>query len=650
MSPGGPQVILRVVLALLLFSAWSAPPRAAEEILLFQSGILIAQDGDLVVTETIQVNSEGQRIRRGIYRDLPNTFEDAEGHTRRNRFKVLSVIRDGGPDAYRVERGATFLRIYVGKEDVLLQPGLHSYRISYRTDRQIRAFEDHDELYWNVTGTEWLFPIRMARAEVSLPGDATAEGTVVFTGSFGSREKNARATPVDGGHRVLFETTRPLGPREGLTIGVKFPKGFVAAPTGTQRLGWFLRDNAALLLSVAGLTVVLLYYLWAWVRVGRDPPKGIAVPRWDPPDGVSPALTHYIWNKGLPDNGFPAISAAAVSLAVKGYVTLDRSGAELSIVQTDKPWDGAGLPAGEAALMRKIAGYGGRLKVTKSNGETVQSIASSFRSAMEGEHRSVYYRFNTGYIAVGVLLSVLAAVAVAVWGGVPDDTLSILIPGLFIGAIVTAVAVGLAKRARTGFAGKLQLVVLVFVAGATITNIGIGTASGLLAGVSQPVTLMALATLLMVNILFFFLMGAPTPLGRRRMDEIEGLETYLKVAEADRMNMAGVPQMSPQHYETLLPYAVALGVEKPWSRSFQKWLAVAVAAGAAGAVGYQGPSWYHGRRDFLVDDIGATMGGLANDMSRSFTASLPTPKSASSGFSGGGFSGGGGGGGGGGGW
>jgi len=215
---------------------------------------------------------------------------------------------------------------------------------------------------------------------------------------------------------------------------------------------------------------------------------------------------------------------------------------------------------------------------------------------------------------------------------------------------VTAVAVGLAKRARTGFAGKLQLVVLVFVAGATITNIGIGTASGLLAGVSQPVTLMALATLLMVNILFFFLMGAPTPLGRRRMDEIEGLETYLKVAEADRMNMAGVPQMSPQHYETLLPYAVALGVEKPWSRSFQKWLAVAVAAGAAGAVGYQGPSWYHGRRDFLVDDIGATMGGLANDMSRSFTASLPTPKSASSGFSGGGFSGGGGGGGGGGGW
>lgn len=116
------------------------------------------------------------------------------------------------------------------------------------------------------------------------------------------------------------------------------------------------------------------------------------------------------------------------------------------------------------------------------------------------------------------------------------------------------------------------------------------------------------------------------------------------------MNMPGAPEMSPQHYETLLPYAVALGVEKPWSTSFQKWLAAAVAAGAASAVAYHGPGWYHGRRDFLIDDLGSTMGGLSSDMSESFTASLPTPKSSSSGFSGGGSSGGGGGGGGGGGW
>jgi hypothetical protein len=118
----------------------------------------------------------------------------------------------------------------------------------------------------------------------------------------------------------------------------------------------------------------------------------------------------------------------------------------------------------------------------------------------------------------------------------------------------------------------------------------------------------------MVNVLFFFLMGAPTKLGRQRTDEIEGLKRYLTVAEEDRMNMAGAPEMSPQHYETLLPYAVALGVEKPWSKAFQTWLAAAAAAGAAAATAYHGPRWYRGDSGFDTDRIGDTMGNLAGSM------------------------------------
>ncbi|KAG1650453.1 Glycine--tRNA ligase beta subunit [Nymphon striatum] len=98
-------------------------------------------------------------------------------------------------------------------------------------------------------------------------------------------------------------------------------------------------------------------------------------------------------------------------------------------------------------------------------------------------------------------------------------------------------------------------------------------------------------------------MGAPTQIGQKRAAEIDGLKRYLSVAEEDRMNMMGSPEMSPKHYETLLPYAVALGVEKPWSNAFQGWLAAAVAAGAAGAMAYHGPRWYSGR-DFSPDTIG----------------------------------------------
>ena len=127
-----------------------------------------------------------------------------------------------------------------------------------------------------------------------------------------------------------------------------------------------------------------------------------------------------------------------------------------------------------------------------------------------------------------------------------------------------------------------------------LVNSGIFAASGLLTAVDNPLLIGALVTLVLVNLLFFFLMGAPTRLGRRRTDEIEGLKRYLTVAEKDRMNMAGAPKMSPQHFESLLPYAVALGVEKPWSRAFEAWLATAVATGAV-AAGYDyAPTWYRG--------------------------------------------------------
>ena len=150
----------------------------------------------------------------------------------------------------------------------------------------------------------------------------------------------------------------------------------------------------------------------------------------------------------------------------------------------------------------------------------------------------------------------------------------------------------------------------------------------------------------MINVLFFFLLGAPTPLGRKLMDGIAGLKTYINLAEKDRMNLAGAPAMSPQHFETMLPYAVALGLEKPWSNAFQAWLASA--AGAATAASYS-PHWYRGG-NFSSNSIGKTMAGLPASIGKSMTNAMPAPKSSSSGFSGGGSSGGGGGGGGGGGW
>ena len=156
---------------------------------------------------------------------------------------------------------------------------------------------------------------------MTLPEGVRAEELTFFTGPFGAKGKDARAQNL--GNRATFETTRELQPNEGLTIGVKMPVGSIDKPTAAEERALFLKDNRNLFLAFGGLALVIGYYLWAWISVGRDPPRGVVVPRWDAPDGMSPALVNYIDEKGFGGQGWTAISAAFLNLAVKGLVDLE---------------------------------------------------------------------------------------------------------------------------------------------------------------------------------------------------------------------------------------------------------------------------------------------------------------------------------------
>jgi uncharacterized membrane protein len=129
------------------------------------------------------------------------------------------------------------------------------------------------------------------------------------------------------------------------------------------------------------------------------------------------------------------------------------------------------------------------------------------------------------------------------------------------------------------------------------------------------------------------------------MDEIDGFRMYLDTAEKERLNFQDEPEMSVARFEAILPYAMALGVEKPWSERFENDLA---RHAIKDAPAHYSPHWYSGG-NFSAGNFASTMGGVATGLSAAMIASQPQA-SSSSGTSGGGFSGGGGGGGGGGGW
>jgi len=623
--------------------------QADERILKYVSDIDVSRQGALTVTETITVRAEGDQIRRGIFRDLPLTAKNASGKTYRVGFRLLEVLQNGEPAPHFVNESGAGVRIYIGEESTFLDPGVYTYTIAYETDRQIRFFDDHDEVYWNATGNEWAFPIDEAVARVRLPEGIRATDWTAYTGPFGATDRNFSASSSGDGSEVTFTTTQPLWAREGLTVVVSMPAGSVVRPQGAEKLGLFLSDYRADLTGGGGVLLVLAYYLFAWLKVGRDPAKGVIFPRFKPPADISPALARYIDRRGFGDGGWVALTAACLSLAVKKRLQLTEDDGDMTLSLSREGRAGAApgedLPRGEAALERWLDKRGGPLTLNKTNGRSIKKLGQAFSGAITGENHNVFFKSNGLYLVPGILLSLLTLVALFVLAPQAPNEQEFMIMFLFLSVFATVfpAVFGLLFLPFSNFGLRLALVMGLI----ALALYGVALLAGLATGglATLAIVPVVVGALVFVNLLTIAFIGAPTLRGRQVLDEIEGLKLYLSVAEKERLNMTEAPDMSTLHFEELLPYAVALGVEKPWATAFESWLSTA--AGAAAAASYQ-PNWYSGS-SFDIREISDSVGHTASAMAGSFQSSLPVQSSSSSGSSGG-SSGGGGGGGGGGGW
>lgn len=581
----GPSRLLGAVCTLFLLFTGSAA--AQERIIAFDSRVVIAADGQLTVTETITVEAEGKRIKRGIYRDFPTIYRGRDGRTHIVGFEVLEALRDGRAENWFTRNRPNGVRVYLGAENVYLRPGRYEYTITYRTDRQIGFFDSYDELYWNVTGNDWEFAIDRARATIVLPDDATVVQTAAYTGVQGARGQNWTSWTDNRGNPV-FESTRRLSPREGLTVAVAWPKGFVSPPSAADELFWAARARLGILAAAAALLLVLVYYYWAWRRVGRDPHAGTVVPRWQPPRALSAAASRFISEMGFDEK---AIGAAVVSLAVKGRLIIEDDGAGDYTLRKHDGGFGGKLSPGEKAMERALFKWGDSAAVRKGNHVRLKPAVDALHAALSADFEGAHFHRNLGYFAGGVILSV-----VAVFG--------------------------------TGVVNVRAVV------GQTET-------------ISAVVIAATVAAMLGVNVLFRYLLKAPTLQGRGIMDEIEGFRMYLSTAEQERLNLLHPPDRTPELFERYLPYAMALDVETEWGEQFQDVFAKAAEDSGGG---HYHPLWYRGRHGYggwsspgrFASNLGSSLGGSI--------ASAATPPGSSSGSGGSGSSGGGGGGGGGGGW
>ena len=630
-----------------------SPAYCAERITRFFSDIEITKEAELIVTETIEVNAEGNQIKRGIFRDFPTTYKDRAGNRVRVGFDVLDVRRGGAPEPYTIEAISNGKRIRIGRADTFLNHASHRYEITYKTTRQIGFFEDFDELYWNVTGSDWAFPIDSARTRITLPDGADIIQHAAYTGRPGDQGTHYLESISQGS--ALFETTRKLAPGEGFTIAIAWPKGIVNAPDASRRMGYFLSDNAATGTVIFGMIIVLLYYFYMWHKVGRDPETGVIIPRFSPPQGLSPAATRFVRGMAFDQKVY---STAIINMAVKGYVTIHDEDKTYRL-QKEPGADISVLSAGEKHLVKNIFDWSGSILFDQKNHARIGGSRRALQKHLKGEYEKSYFLCNRIPFALGLFLSAAIIIATGIVAiesapaiifgliiAVTSSLLSYIVLRFFANRFDPVLGAGSGGK-WTGSALGVSFSNIVFIV-LTILIMRSFPLTSVIEGVGiNLIQIACFAALGALNVLFFYLLKAPTRAGRLVMDEIEGFRLYLTVAEQDRMDMTHPPEKTPALFEKYLPFALALDVENEWSEQFADVLAAASRSDETGGQDYH-PRWYRGRA-WNQSDMAGFSTALGAGLTKATAASATAPGS-SSGSSGGGSSGGGGGGGGGGGW
>lgn len=555
--------------------------KAEEVIRHFDVTADIHEDGTVDILEKITVRAEGNQIIHGIYRDIPTEFKDTKGKIFQMPFTLKGIWVDDQKKPYHMKRQVNGQRIYIGDKKKNVPIGEHIYTLRYQVARVIGFFPEGDEFYWNVTGNGWDFPIEKASITVNFPDGAQILRTTGYTGIQGSRLNDYKG--IAYGQHFSAETTTRLNPREGFTIAASVPVGTIQKETTFQQMKYFFQENSMWLIWMSFAFVVIAYLLQAWVYHGRDL-KGVIVPRFDAPD-VEPDLLRYIYRQAYDAKTFTAL---IVNAASHHKIKIKEEDNATLFILTDKARVDDGRVTYMDILRAAFLGMGSIVipkhsflgsKINLDVGQALWAAKISHQKNIE-EDSQRYIDKNTKYIVYGFFIAILGTL----W----------------------AAFIALNDEQQ----GRLMLGSAVFYG--------------------------------IVLMLFSKIMPKYTQYGQDIFDHAEGLKMYMKTAEQERMNVLYPKEITPEKFEKLLPYAIALDVEQEWCNYID---ALVKAGSISPESNWDGDTMsdYHTYRTFSH--------GL--DSLTSVISSAMTPPASSSGFgggSGGGSSGGGGGGGGGGGW
>ena len=499
----GALLALTVVLA-----AASVPQARSIAIANFHADIEVRVDGSVSVTEQIDFAFEGSW--QGIYRTIPVRYRTPLGFNYSLRLDVQGAYdENGSPLEYEVSNAGYYREIKIWVPNA--EDATRRVVLKYQVRNALQFFDDHDELYWNVTGDEWEFPIQSASAKITLPAGAGSVRATAYSGVYGSRATDADVTI--SGNEVRFEMLRELSFREGLTAVVGWGKGLIEEPPLSARVGDFLRSNFPLGLPV----LVFLIMFRVWYTRGRDPRLNPIAVRYEPPDGLSPAEAGTLIDNSA---DMRDVTATIVDLAVKGYILIEDTEKEqlLGLLKSTEYVFHLKKPGHEWGELRR---HERKLLDSLFLNETRNKVSLS-------DLENSFYR-NLPEIRDRIFESLLSR---QYYRRRPDAQKGIyIVLGIFIGFMV----------------------------------MGFGIVMGDYWGVAPVTAVLSGVLTLAVMVGFGLIMPARTKVGARALEGVLGFEEFLERVESDKYERV---EMTPDLFERFLPFAMAFGVERRWAKAF----------------------------------------------------------------------------------
>jgi len=293
---------------ILLIISWYIP--------FFESDISLFKDGSLLIEENITVNFD-DGYYHGIYRDIPLELRGRVGNYSLG-FTVKKVLVDGRKAQVKKSTwrpgGWTHLRLRIGDPDVTIT-GKHTYTILYSVLLGARFSPEYDELYWNITGNRWESRIDSMEFNIILtkPIQLSENDIRIFKGKYGSE---ITLNNFFIGENVVTSGCGPLYAGDGVTIAIKFPKGYLHPPSiGTVGLLW-LRNNFYFFIPLIAFVLLFVH----WFRNGRDISPGPIKVEYEPPEGLTAAEVGTILDQKV---DIVDVVSIIFDLARLGYITIE---------------------------------------------------------------------------------------------------------------------------------------------------------------------------------------------------------------------------------------------------------------------------------------------------------------------------------------